>query len=316
MRLKVVLLCSLMLMIYAVSAVNQDAGTSGFAFLKVPVNARAISLGESYTAQKGMVECMYYNPSGLVYCSSKMFQVSYLSYLDGYQGGSASAVFPISNKQLTVGVGASYLSVGDIERTLMDDQGNYAGTNGSFHDTHLKLNFSAAKPLSEMIQIGVGGSYIQEAIDGKTASAIAGSIGLFHQPANKKVQVGVSIRNFGKQLSYFTDKKYEETLPLTYSAGLKYSVLDKLEMSGELSKSKGQDIRLSCGAEYSPLSVLAFRLGYKSNGEDWKMGGDSEALAGLSAGVGIEWNQYKVDYAYSSMGDVGSCSYITLGYKY
>ena len=67
------------------------------------------------------------------------------------------------------------------------------------------------------------------------------------------------------------------------------------------------------GGELQPAETFCIRLGWSSLGLDQKVGTDKDDLAGFSGGVGVKWQQYRLDYAYSSKAELGNVHRATLG---
>jgi len=59
--------------------------------------------------------------------------------------------------------------------------------------------------------------------------------------------------------------------------------------------------------------VLQARVGYNNEQRQELKTGTSAGLAGFSGGIGITVQDYKVDYALSSLGSIGSLHRITIG---
>jgi long-subunit fatty acid transport protein len=79
-------------------AQNENAGTSGFTFLKVNYSARAAAMGNAYTGLSNDADAVFFNPAGLVQIDSPQASITYMSYLDGINCGSAAYVYPIDDK--------------------------------------------------------------------------------------------------------------------------------------------------------------------------------------------------------------------------
>jgi hypothetical protein len=69
----------------------------------------------------------------------------------------------------------------------------------------------------------------------------------------------------------------------------------------------------SVGGEFTLSKVLQLRFGYDNEKRQELKIGTSAGLAGFSGGVGITVKEYKVDYALSSLGNIGSLHRISLG---
>jgi hypothetical protein len=300
---------------FSLNAINQEAGTTGFNFLKVIYSARASALGSAFSAMDKDADGMFFNPGCLVTLQEKQMKTTFMSYLVGYQGGSVSYGTKV-NERTAYGFYLSYLQSDRIDKTNVTSTGDYAGTDGTFGSSDIVAGVVVSKLMSDMIQAGFALKYIRESIDVNSASGVAVDIGFQHQPVNQKVRVGVEVRNLGTQLTYFTDSKYHDKLPVVLSGGMKYIFQPNFQGMFEISKPVGQNIAILLGAEYQYNEQFVGRLGYKTNASDWKTGGTIAFLSGISAGLGFNWHELGLDYAFVSYGDLGSVNQISLRYRF
>jgi len=298
---------------FSLHAINQNAGTTGFNFLKI-ISARANAMGTAFTAVDKDADIVFFNPGGLVTINQKQLKTTFTSYLSGYQGGSV-VYGTKKNDKTAYGFYVSYLLSDDIEKTLVDGT-SYGGSAGTFNSSDMVAGAVISKHLSDMVQAGIAAKYFRESIDTYSASGVCIDIGLQHQPVNQKVRIGMAIRNLGKQLTYYTSSNYNESLPIVASAGLRYMFKPNFEGMIELAKPSGQDLTVNFGTEYEFNEQFCGRLGYKTNADDWKSGSDWAAISGLSAGLGFNWHDLGLDYAFISYGDLGTVNQISLRYRF
>ena len=69
------------------AAINSNAGTTGFNFLKIGIGARSAALGGAYTAVSGDIEASAWNPAGLYGVANRTAALSLNSYLVDSQAG-------------------------------------------------------------------------------------------------------------------------------------------------------------------------------------------------------------------------------------
>ena len=286
------------------AAIHDDAGTTGFNFLKVTYSTRAAAMGNANTGQSDDADAVFFNPAGLMNAESTQLATSYMHYFDGFQGGSLSFLLA-RNPRFRTAAFAKFLSRGDITKTIVDNSGNYAGTDGTYGSSNIEAGLSAAFVLNDVINLGVTAKYIHEGIDGHSASAALVDVGVLHQTTNEHLKLGLALRNVGTQLSYFTSAEYDEGMPTLVEVGFSYSPVEKLTANLDIYKPLAADFSGRLGAEYRVHPMLDLRAGYKTNADDWRTGGDAEFLAGISGGFGVHWRNYVIDYAASSYGDLG-----------
>ena len=297
-------------------AENENAGTSGFTFLKVNYSARAAAMGNAYTGLSNDADAVFFNPAGLVQIDSPQASVTYMSYLDGINCGSAVYAYPVNDKT-SLAVFAKGLSATE-DRTIADEMGQYVGTDGTFGMSDFIFGISAARFIIDMLDVGINVKFIQESLDDNSASAVVFDAGIMHQSTNENLKVGIAIRNIGKQLTYYTDDEYEEIMPTTLTVGFNYHPKEKLYAIVDIYKPLDNDIFGRFGLEYQVHPILTLRAGYKTNASDWATGGDNEIFSGISFGTGFDLNKYglKMDYAIVSYGDLGFVNQISVKYLF
>src|SRR5688572_21501094 len=89
------------------------SGTSGGSFLNIPVGARAVAMGEAYTALADDVSSLYWNPAGLAFMRQSQASFMYNPSFNDLTYHNAAAGVSLENGG--IGASASYLSYGDIE---------------------------------------------------------------------------------------------------------------------------------------------------------------------------------------------------------
>jgi len=66
------------------------------------------------------------------------------------------------------------------------------------------------------------------------------------------------------------------------------------------------------GGEFTITPNLFLRLGYDSYGRDLGVDSSKDTLAGAALGAGFLWQNISFDYAYSSLGALGSLNRFTI----
>jgi long-subunit fatty acid transport protein len=305
----------LLVVISGLAAINADAGTTGFTSLKIPYSARALGMGQAMTGVTASIDGLQFNPAAIMQIQDKVVSSTFNSWLVDTHAGGIHMLLP-RNEYVTLGLLAHYLNYGEIERTEIGPNNEYIGTDDKFAPSNLIVGLTAARYINASIDLGASLKFVYDNIYESSATAVMIDAGLVHHPFNEKIKVGVSIRNLGKQLSYYTGEKYVEKLPFTFASGISYKLSPAFLAAVDISKPAGQDVLIKVGAEYQVHPMLALRTGYRSNAADWKTGGTWDWASGLSLGSGFSWKSYQLDYAIASYGDLGFNNQVTLGYKF
>lgn len=296
-------------------AVNEDAGTIGFAALKTVYSARAVALGQALTGEAKNPDGVHFNPAAILGIDGNEIASTYANSFIGGQGGQLQFLWP-KNRFTAWGFALRYMNAGSFERTGIDPFGELIETGETFGAFNVTASASLAKRVSDAIDAGGTLKVILDQIDSSSASAVLLDLGLVHHPVNDRVQVGLSIRNLGLQTSYYTENKYKEKLPTTYVAGLSYRITPQLLGIVEVGKASGENVAAKLGMEYALNPALDLRAGFRSNAAEGYNGGTFSFLSGFSLGAGWSWRNYTVDYGVASYGDLGLLNQLSLKYEF
>lgn len=297
------------------SAINEDAGTTGFNALKIVYSARAIAMGQALTGEARSPEGLHFNPAAIISIEGSEVGTTYSNYFMDANGGQVQYLYP-RNKFIAWGFGLKYMNLGSIERTLVDQNGDLIETGETFGSYNLIASATMSRYISQAIDVGGTVKLIYDQLDDTSASAAVIDLGAIHHPVNERVKVGLAIRNFGMQLSHYSDSDYKEKLPLTYAAGISYTMNERIFASFDLNKATGENFVAKLGVEYSLYPSLDLRAGFRTNAGDYNSGGSFGWTGGLSLGAGWNWNNYRLDYGLSSYGDLGFVHQLSLIYEF
>lgn len=276
---------------------GKGPGTTGAAFLKIGVGARAVALGESYVAIADDASTLYWNPAGLSNITGSEVILQHNQWLSQISQEYVGYVCPVGSGK--IGIGVNYLHMDPIERTLEDNSGNYGGSKGTFKaaDTALSLGYSRA--VSESLSIGVGLKGIRQRIDTETAQGVGLDVGTYYQTPIEGLSIGIVIQNPGSKIKFIEQK---DSLPLNYRVGTALRIKEAL-LSIDVNKPIENDLRFNTGFEYTIMKVLSLRLGYNSKNYLDK---------GLTYGVGVNMSKVKLDYAFVPYGDLGDTHRVSM----
>ena len=127
-------------------------GTSGSAQLLIPVGARGIALGSSYSAGISGLNAIYYNPAGL--SASKHSAEATFSHMQSFgdMGVDYAAVGAQFQGFGYLAFSVKSLSFGDIDLT---DERNPDGTGATWSPTFVALGLTNSRALTDRIRAGV-----------------------------------------------------------------------------------------------------------------------------------------------------------------
>ncbi len=290
-------------------SIHSKAGTSAFSFLKIGVGARSLGLGGAFVSVAGDASALYWNPAGIAQMENQQLTLSYVNYLLDIHSGFVGYVLPRKNG-VNLGLALNYFSYGEFQRTTVQDPtGSGLGTFGA---VDLSVSFSAAYPLSNGLSVGGTAKVIYSKIEDYSCDAYALDVGGLYPLADGRTRVGLSIQNLGFQRSgYASDHK--DGLAPVFRAGASHRLAGlPLLLAVDLYKPTDHHFNVNMGGELQPAESFFLRLGWSSLGLDQQVGTDKDNLAGFSGGVGVSWQKYRLDYAYSSLAELGDVHRATL----
>ncbi|KAA3658057.1 MAG: DUF3308 domain-containing protein [Calditrichaeota bacterium] len=324
------LLNNLLLLLMALFAgqtvfAQQKLAQSGFQFLSVSGDARAVAMAEAFTTIEGQSGSLFYNPA-LMARSEKMLdaQFNLTNWIADIKHNSGSFSYNIQNGTWGI-VGFSFQTVdyGEIigtrrVKTSVDDRG-YVET-GNIAPSAYMFGLGYAYSLTDRFAVGaqiktvnqdLGDSWIPtdpqetepdsvvlEQTD-NTLSEFAFDFGTIYQTGFKSLAFGMSVRNYSRELKYVREGFQ---LPLTFQVGVSMNVLDLMNrelsahamlVSVDAAHPRSYPEYINLGVEYTFMKTLALRAGYKSNQDEY----------GISYGVGFAMMGAGIDFAYTPFQD-------------
>ena len=285
-------------------ALNDNAGTTGFGFLKVGVGARPAALGGAFAAVSGDLEASHWNPAGLWGISTRSATLSVSRYLVDTQAGFLSVAFP-GPKQLWA-FSLNYFSYGSLTRTSTEGV-----EEGSFTPFDLAAYLSVARPCwKPWLKLGANLKAVYSRIDAFSSDAYMVDLGALVPGPFKGMSLGASLANLGFVRSGYTGS-FKDSLPVSLRLGLAdrpaHTPLPMLVLADFVMPNDG-DPYLSFGAEIEVGHGLYLRPGYSTQ----QTGTQGDTPLGLSAGAGLTLQRYRLDYAFNSYADLGEVHRLAL----
>jgi hypothetical protein len=232
------------------------------------------------------------------------------------------------NRSNAIGIFFTQLDYGEEEIT---DLYNQSGTNLYWKASDLVTGLSYSRNLTDRFSIGGSVKYITQKIYNESASTVALDVGLLYQSLNETFRIGMSISNFGtdmtldgkdllKTIDLDPDNSgHNETivaklktdswpLPLFFRVGVSSDVLNtdvvRLTLASDFFMPSDDVESVNFGMEAGFLDRVFIRTGYKAIG-------DTASEEGLTFGIGakvfVSGFGMVVDY---TMQDFGKFGYI------
>lgn len=313
------------LIAFAMISAQSKVGTSAAQFLGIGVGPKSIAMGGAFTSIADDASTLYWNPGAISRLDNSQAMFSNASWLVNTNVNLLAGVLKLDASN-AIGIFFTQLDYGDEEIT---DLYNQEGTNLYWKASDLVTGISYARNLTNRFSIGGSLKYISQRIHNESASSVALDIGLLYQTLSETFRIGMSISNFGsdmtmdgKDLFHKIDLDpdnggHNETivaklktdawpLPLFFRVGISSDVITtdvlRLTVASDFFMPSDDVESVNFGIESGFLERVFIRAGYKAIG-------DSESKEGLTFGIGaktyVSGFGIVVDYAIQDFGDFG-----------
>ena len=300
------------------------AGTSGFQFLKIPIDARSAALGETVVANTMDVSALFWNPAMAAQLDDTHIGLSYVSYFSDVTLNFAGVTQQLPGSTITLGLSVQTLSSGSMDVTT---EFQPFGTGETFSLFDIAAGLTLSQRLTDFFSYGVTAKYVQENVAGVTQSTAVFDLGIFYRVGTTGAQMAVAVRNFG--LDSFTSGEISRnvisdeaiileddfesiTPPTTFLLGVTYEALrgdarNDLMVSAQLNNPNDNAENWNFGVEYIWNNLLALRTGYRFGIEEYDV---------PSAGVGLILPylgpDLRFDYGFSQLDRLGQLHRVSL----
>jgi hypothetical protein len=290
---------------------EENAGTAGAQFLRVPVGARAVAMGKAYTALAVDGSALFWNAAGILRTPGRTnFFAAHTQYAADIDLNYLSAHHRGQN--YAYGLTLGHLDSGDILRTTELHQ---QGTGQYFNANQFFIGASLARAMTDRFSIGGTVKFYQENLDEYQIKGVMADLGILYFVGLGDLKVGFAVKNFGSDLKpggsppaqadgYVpaTDfQKFPAPTEGTFGAAKTWDLSQKIDLVTAADFNHPSDNKESFrfGTELNLDSLLFLRGGYET----------SRVENGFSTGFGLQLKQkrflVRVDYAYSDMGGFG-----------
>lgn len=297
-------------------AIDDNAGTAGYSFLKIGVGARPAALGGAYVGLADDYSALYYNPAGITGLrlsepwnggrdplppvTATYVAASYNSWISDFQSGFLALISPVGDKA-RIGAAVQYMSYGDLIATDINGL-----SQGTFTASDMAAALSGATQLSDDFSVGVTGRLILESIEDSTSWGMAADVGMLYSFADNRTQLGAAVTNLGAQMKGLTESHKDE-LPIKFAVGASHKMRGlPLIVVGDVTKAGDDQFRFSLGSELIYFSPFYFRAGFSSRRSDIETGSSNDGWAGFSGGFGVALNSLRLDYALGQLSELGT----------
>jgi len=260
---------------------------SGLAFLKIGAGPRVVAMGGAAVGSVIDASAVYWNPARMSETPGTNIMLAHTQWLQGISHEFAGITFHSGNN--TLGAGFVLMTVDGIER-----RGDIPTRLpvATFNAYDVMASLSYARKMGAGISAGVTVKGISEKILFHSASTFAFDAGLSYVHGSG-LSAGGSVRNIGSDAMFIRDKV---SLPSEFRLGVAFAPVTllpgkRIVAAMDIGKYRGETTRLYAGVSYTLGDRLTAMTGYRAGGGD----------AGASAGLGIGFRRWRIDYAFAPM---------------
>ena len=146
---------------------SDRAGTAGFQFLKIPIDARSAAMGETVAANAMDASALFWNPALAAQTDRPQVGIGHTAYYADVALSYAAALYHLQSFGLTVGASLQALNSGEMDVTTEFEP---FGTGETFRLVDLAAGLTVAQALTDLFSYGVTAKYVTERVaDAATA---------------------------------------------------------------------------------------------------------------------------------------------------
>ncbi|MGE5313234.1 MAG: PorV/PorQ family protein [Acidobacteriota bacterium] len=328
-------LCGVLLSSAALAQDNEKRAQTGFKFLNVATDPRAVGMGEAVTAIEGGSSSMFFNPAAMArmtsFADAQVGQTNWIADIKHIYGSIAFA--PSGGDYGVLGFTFQSVDYGEILATIRNDAapGGFQDV-GNIKPKAMAVGIGYARALSDRFSVGGNVRYTMQDLGGSIntiskgvlgdakenkKSVAAFDFGMYYKTGIKSLDFAVSIRNFSTEVKY---ERESFQLPLIFRVGLSFNMMDlvtdskdadKFVVSVDATHPRDFSEQINVGGEYVFMKILALRAGYMFNNDEY----------GFTAGAGVKlaqenWGGIGVDYSYTKFTEFGNVNRLAVSLSF
>lgn len=302
----------------------QVGGKSVYQFLNLISSPRQAALGgKTITTYDYDVNQPLFNPASLNTEMDGRFALNYGNYIGDVSYGTAAYAYTYDRHLQTFHAGVTYVNYGKF-----DGRDEFGQATGEFTGSEIALSLAYAYnvPFTDLY-LGVNAKFISSTLESYQSLGVATDIGAIYKDDRNDINYALVLRNFGTQITTYAGDK--EKLPFEVIAGISQELehvpirwhltLENLQQWNVAfaNPARGQQSidgtftpekvgflanamrHVIVGAEIFPQKIFSLRLGYNFRRAAELKLVEQRTFSGISAGVGLRFNKFRFDYAYS-----------------
>lgn len=308
--------------ILAQSYGSDRAGTQGFQFTKITVDARSAAMGNSNMADARDGSSLYWNPALASRIGKSYASISHSEYLVDTSVEYLSYIQKVGD--FSIGGSVQYFNSGDILETT---EAEPMGTGRMFRTNHMSVGISGSHKITDLFSYGITLKYLTVGVEEVSYNTGAIDFGFFYLVGDTGLRFAVGISNFGLDASpsgtttrlspsgeIVEEPKSDVSLPTRFTMGAAYDAIktenNSLLVTAQITNPSDNTEQINIGAEYGFLNQFYLRGGYEFGHQERK-------IPSLGTGIKIPFagRNIALDYGFTNYNRLGSIHRITFGFE-
>ena len=278
---------------------------------------------------------MFYNPTNLSYVEGEEAFFNTTEYVVDIKHSFFGYAKELNDSD-RAGFNIFFLDSGWIPETTDEaNTGNDSGSLGYYKVYNFLAQGTYSKILNDDLRIGIAFKYFREDIDNMYMQGMGFDLGC-HYDIGLGIKLGLSLNNIGPEVRFegdglqqYVDESVSPStvlsattnsfpLPMVARLGIESQLMGSertafirnkllgLTLAMDIVKPLDYNVYASIGTEFVFRDMLFVRAGSHLNHD----------TAGLSAGLGLRFKGFEIDYAISQYGDLGMTGQFGVGLKF
>jgi len=307
-NVRLVFALALMLVVLSFGS-RANAGSAGgaAAYLKMGVSARALGMGEAFSAVADDASATYYNPAGIGELQKREIHTMHAMLSLDRKLDFANYVLPDPKRKGVWGFSWTRFGVDEIPETRVDNAGNpIVDASGNvrifsyFSDVENNYSLSYGRKMSDRRSYGGTLKLLRHSLFDASANGLGLDWGGLFKMSDR-TKIGVVLKNLGASLKWNTASGNKDSIPVTSVVGVAYQWKPKILTALDIEKTGSEDFKAKFGVEGKITESIALRAGVNNKN--------------FSIGAGFKSKEWNFDYAFYDE-ELGANQRITAGRRF
>lgn len=263
--------------------------TTSLVFLKNPVGARPVGMGEAFAGLSNDINGIFYNPASISFISNYSLSFSHIEFVQGIRYELLSGLIPID-------AGSSgAISIIYINNGVQERRDIFGTVNGEFTPYQIVPVLTFAKNITASFSLGANVKLPYETIDTYSSMKVVFDIAGFYK-TDKNYSFGLNLQNIGVY----------DNLPVNLKLGAAYQN-NIIQAGFDVNIPYRSNVSFNLGAEVKILENCFLRGGLR-----YKTGDIFNFINNVTLGLGVKFDIITFDYGFKIYDELGNTHFVSL----